>query len=56
MFSINDRCRVAKQNAFHMPFATVAILLSHESSEAAKEAVAALHEASPLLWPEVCRK
>ena len=55
MFCFNDRCRVAKQSDFHMLLVTVEILLSDESSDAAEEAVAGLHEASPLLWPEVRR-
>ena len=45
MFCFNDRCRVAKQNYFHMLQSTVENLLSDESSEAAVEDVTCLHEA-----------
>ena len=43
MFCFNDRCGVAKQNAFPMLLETVENLLSCDS-EAAEEAVAGLHE------------
>ena len=44
-FRFNDRCRVAKQNDFHMLLETVENLLS-DDGEAAEEAVAGLHEAA----------
>ena len=44
-FGCNDRCRVAKQNDFHMLLETVENLSSHDS-DSAKEAVAGLHEAA----------
>ena len=46
MFCFNDRCRVAKQNDFHILLSTVENLLSDESSEVAVEAVGGLHEAA----------
>ena len=46
MLCFNYRCRVAKQNNFDMLLSTVKNLLSDESSEAAVEAVAGLHEAA----------
>ena len=46
MLCFNDRCRVAKQNDFHMLLSTAENLLTDESSEAAVEAVAGLHEAA----------
>ena len=45
MFCFNDRCRVAKQNDFHMLLETVENLLS-DDGKAAEEAVAGLHEAA----------
>ena len=44
-FCFHDRCRVAKQNDFHMLLEAVENLLS-DDSEAAEEAVAGLHEAA----------
>ena len=46
MFCFNDHCHVAELNDFHVLLATVETLLSEESSEAAKEAVAGLHESA----------
>ena len=45
MFCFNDRCRVAKQNDFHMLRETVENLLS-DDGKAAEEAVAGLHGAA----------
>ena len=44
-FCFNDRCRVSKQNDFHILLEIVENLRS-DDSEAAEEAVAGLHEAA----------